>query len=444
MRSDASIVKPIQEFLKQESTGGIILIFTTILALIIANSPWSHQYFEFLHYKIDITIGENIFSLKKPVEVWINDFLMAIFFFLIGLEIKREVMAGELSSLRAASLPIAAALGGMVVPALFYVVLNLNGEMNGWATPMATDIAFTLGILTLMGRRVPISLKIFLTALAIVDDLGGVLVIALFYTEQIQVTSLLSAGGIFVLLMILNKAGVYKMYIYAILGIALWLFVYKSGIHPTIAGVLLAMSIPARRRFNDPTRFWHKLGIGIKMIEQEPLQKEQLFLTEHQAYGIDHIYKASLYAESPVQRLEHLLHPFVAFIIMPLFAFANAGIPLNGDLAGALTGSVSLGIIAGLFLGKQIGITLFTYIAVKLKLGSLPEDVNWTQIYGLACLAGVGFTMSLFISHLAFSDPELIQQSKIGIIAGSLISGIMGYLVLNIAAKRKAKNQINS
>ncbi|MCP4124789.1 MAG: Na+/H+ antiporter NhaA [Bacteroidetes bacterium] len=437
MRSDSGIVKPIQEFFKQESTSGIVLIISTIIALVIANSPWSQHYFEILHHEIEITIGEGFFSLDKSVEVWINDFLMAIFFFLIGLEIKREIMGGELSSMKAASLPISAALGGMIVPALCYVALNINGEMNGWATPMATDIAFTLGILTLMGKRVPISLKIFLTALAIVDDLGGVLVIALFYTEQIHMSSLLTAGGIFAALMLLNRLRVYKMPLYFVLGIALWLFVYQSGIHPTIAGVLLAISIPARRRFNDPTIFWHKLGVGIQLIEQEPINKSQLFLTESQSYGIDHIYKASSFAKSPVQRLEHLFHPFVAFVIMPLFALVNAGIPLKGDLIGALTGSVSLGIIAGLFIGKQIGITLFTWVAVKLKLGELPEDLNWKHIYGLACLAGVGFTMSLFISHLAFTDPVLIQQSKIGILAGSILSGIMGWLVLHQASKEK-------
>lgn len=439
MKSEYGIVKPIQEFFMRESTGGIILMITTVLALIVANSPFAGTYLEFLHYKIEITFGERFFSLNKPVEIWINDFLMAIFFFLIGLEIKREIIAGELSSLRAASLPIAAALGGMVVPALFYVAFNLNGELNGWATPMATDIAFTLGLLTLLGRRVPVSLKIFLTALAIVDDLGGVLVIALFYTEQINLISLGSAAFIFVLLMALNYLNVYKMHIYALLGIGLWLFVYQSGIHPTIAGVLLAMSIPARRRLTDPTRFWHKLGEGVEMIKQEPLTKDQVFLTESQAHGIDHIYKASRFVESPLQRLEHALHPFVAFLIMPLFAFANAGISLKGDLADAFTSSISLGIIAGLFLGKQIGITLFTWIAVKLKLGDLPDDVSWVQVYGLACMAGIGFTMSLFISHLAFSDAEAVMQSKIGIISGSILSGVLGWIILYRAGRARTE-----
>ncbi|MEZ5003285.1 MAG: Na+/H+ antiporter NhaA [Chitinophagales bacterium] len=438
MRPNLIITKPIQQFFNNQSAGGIVLIICTIAALIIANSSWGHVYEDFLHHHIEITLGENFFSLDKAIHVWINDFLMAIFFFLIGLEIKREIMAGELSNIRAASLPIAAAIGGMIAPALVYVILNIkSGDMSGWAVPMATDIAFSLGILTLLGRKVPLSLKIFLTGLAIVDDLAGVAVIALFFTSDIDVNSLLIASGIFLILLGLNKLRVYKMTIYAILGLVLWLFVYESGVHPTIAGVLLAISIPARRRMKDTSLLLPKIELGTMLLRDNPLHNDQLFLTENQIHGIDEIYTASKYATSPVQRLEHSLHPIVAFIIMPLFALANAGIVIDGNIVAALSSSVSLGIILGLFLGKQLGITFFTWLAVKLKLGVLPEDVNWMQIWGLSCLAGIGFTMSLFISNLAFTEATTITNSKIGILAGSLLSGITGWIILSLAAKKK-------
>ena len=435
MRTHIRIIQPMQEFFEKESTGGVILIISTLLAMFLANSPWGHYYFEVLHHHIDITFGERIFSLDKPIEFWINDFLMALFFFVIGLEIKREVMAGELSNIKAASLPIAAALGGMFIPALFFIVFNIGGDINGWGIPMATDIAFTLGILTLMGKRIPLSLKIFLTALAIVDDLGGVLVIALFYTEDFNAISLLAAGGIFIALMCLNYFKVYKLSAYGILGIALWLFVYESGIHPTIAGVLLAMSIPSKRRMEDYGDFEQKLEDGLAILKKNPFEKEQHFLTTDQAHGVDHIYTSSKYAMSPVQRLEHALHPFVAFFVIPLFALANAGIPLKGDLLTSLGSNISLGIIFGLFFGKQVGIMLFTWIAVKLKLGSLPQDMNWRMLYGLACIAGIGFTMSLFIGNLAFSDDIALLQAKIGILAASILSGVVGWMVLSWATK---------
>lgn len=440
MRPNLIITKPIQQFFNNQSSGGIVLIICTIAALVIANSGWGHAYEQILHHHINVTFGENFFSLDKAIHVWINDFLMAIFFLLIGLEIKREIMAGELSNIKAASLPIAAAIGGMILPALVYVFINLkSGDIGGWAVPMATDIAFSLGILTLLGKKVPISLKIFLTGLAIVDDLAGVAVIALFFTSDIDVNSLLIAAGIFAILLLLNRLRVYKMTIYAILGLALWLFVYHSGIHPTIAGVLLAISIPARRRMKDTSLLMPKIELGTMLLKDNPLQNDQLFLSENQVQGIDEIYKASKYATSPLQRLEHSLHPIVAFGIMPLFALANAGIVLDGNIIAALTSSVSLGIMLGLFLGKQLGITFFTWLAVKLKLGVLPDDVNWMQIWGLSCLAGIGFTMSLFISNLAYNDVHTVTNSKIGILAGSLLSGLVGWIVLSIAANKKKK-----
>jgi NhaA family Na+:H+ antiporter len=438
MRTGIQVIRPIQEFFDKETTAGILLICCSALAMFLANSPWAPYYFDILNHHVEITIGENIFSLDKTVDFWIDDLLMAIFFFVIGLEIKREVRAGELSNIRAASLPIAAAIGGMVVPALFYMLFNYNGNMNGWAVPMATDIAFTLGLLTLMGKRIPLSLKVFVTALAIVDDLGAVLVIALFYSSSIQLTSLLTAAGIFAALMLLNYFKVYKFWIYGVLGVALWLTVYKAGIHPTIAGILLAASIPAKRRVEDYQYFEQKLQDGLSILKQNPFERDQHFLTTDKANGVDHIYTCSKYAMSPVQRLEHTLHPFVAYIVMPVFALANAGIPLDLELLGSLTGNISMGIILGLILGKQIGITLFTWLAVKLNLGELPKDLNWPMIYGMACLAGIGFTMSLFISNLAFADPNAILQAKLSILTGSIIAGIMGFAVLSWATGKKA------
>lgn len=433
MSAPIRVIRPIQEFFNRESTSGIILIFSALAALILANSSLADEYFNILHHHIEITLGERVFSLDKPLEFWINDLLMAIFFFVIGLEIKREIMAGELSSIRAASLPIAAAIGGMAVPALVYLAFNLGGAVNGWGIPMATDIAFTLGLLTLLGKRVPLSLKIFLTALAIVDDLGGVLVIALFYTEGLHVPSLLSAAAIFAALMTLNYFKVYKLYVYGILGVVLWLSVYQSGIHPTIAGVLLAISIPANRRIDNWDELLSKLNEGLDILKKKPFVRDQHFLTEDQAHGVDHIYMSSKYAMSPVQRLEDRLHPFVAIIVMPIFALANAGVPLDTGIGAALLSNVSLGIIFGLVIGKQIGIMLFIWIAVKLKVGDLPEDLNWKMIYGLSCIAGVGFTMSLFIGNLAFKDPEVILQAKMGILAASIVAGVMGFAVLSWA-----------
>ena len=435
MHSDLKIIRPIQEFFRAESIGGIILLISATIAMILANSPWESAYFNVLNHHIEITLGEHVFSMDKTVAFWINDLLMAIFFFVIGLEIKREIMAGELSSIKAASLPIAAAIGGMVVPALCYLAFNSGPDARGWAVPMATDIAFTLGILSLFGKRIPLSLKVFLTALAIVDDLSGVLVIALFYTEQLNTVSLLSAGGVLVALMLLNYFNVYKMSIYAFLGLALWLFVYESGIHPTVAGVLLAMTIPAKRRLEDLEHFKEKLEWGEALLFDNPFTREQVFLSKAQSAGINHIFNASRYAMSPVQRLEHALHPFVAFFVMPLFALANAGVPLDGLSKLGSGSGVFIGIIAGLVLGKQIGIMFFTWLAVKLKLGVLPADLDWKLIYGLSCLAGVGFTMSFFIGNLAFEDPAVIIQSKLGILAGSLIAGVMGWGVLTFATR---------
>jgi NhaA family Na+:H+ antiporter len=438
-----TIIRPIQEFFKKESTAGIVLLINAVLAMILANSPWAHHYFAVLDHHIEITLGERVFSLDKSVESWINDFLMAGFFFLIGLEIKREILAGELSNMRAASLPIIAAIGGMVVPALIYLSLNSSGHgsLDGWGVPMATDIAFSIGVLTLLGTRIPLSLKIFLTALAIVDDIGAMLVIALFYTEGINTLSLVGAGGFFAILVVMNLFKVRELSVYVVFGTALWLFVYESGVHPTIAGFLVAMTIPARRKVTKYEDFEAQLREEVKTLRNHPFREHQYFLTSDQAAGVFHIFSSSKHAMSMVQRMEHAMHPFVAFFILPLFALANAGIPVKGEVLGSISGNISLGIIFGLIFGKQIGIMLFTWLAVRLGLGRLPGDLNWKLIFGASCLAGIGFTMSIFIANLAFDDDDLLLQAKIGIMAASLLAFIMGYTVLRLATSDRRQKR---
>jgi NhaA family Na+:H+ antiporter len=421
------LLHPFQEFLHQESSGGILLLGLTILALIWANSPWAESYNAFWQTKL--TIGTSNFNLSKPLILWINDGLMAIFFFVVGLEIKREVLVGELASRKKAMLPVAAAIGGMLMPAVIYALLNRSGTgAAGWGIPMATDIAFALGVLALLGKRAPLSLKIFLTALAIVDDLGAVLVIALFYTAEIAWLSLVVAAGFLLLLVIVNRLGVRHPLVYAILGIGLWVAFLKSGIHATIAGILLAMTIPAKariggRQFASQSRaildeFEHErsqMANGISEIQQSALQTLETYIQ---------------YVESPLQRLEHGLHPWVAFCIMPIFALANAGVVLGGDIASALAQPISLGIAAGLVLGKQVGITSFAWLAVRSGLADLPKGISWWHIYGASWLAGIGFTMSLFIAGLAFGEGPELTAAKLGILAASLIAGLAGWLIL--------------
>lgn len=426
------IIKPIQAFLENTAAGGIILIFNTILAMFLANNSFfSEYYFKILHVHINLNIAD-IVHIDKPLEYWINDFLMAIFFFVIGLEIKREVIAGELSDIKQASLPITAAVGGMVIPAVIYILsINRMPEAHhGWGIPMATDIAFSLGIISLLGRRIPFSLKIFLTALAIVDDLGAVLVIALFYTTDIAFTYL--AGGllIFAFLLILNRLNIYRISIYMVLGLVLWYCFFKSGVHATIAGVLLALTIPAKRRLSSKNAFVEKVRLNLHEFHFTKQTEKKYFLTDEQSHSVDNIVYACNEVSSPLQRLEHSLHPFVAFFIMPVFALANAGIKIEGDFFHSLISPISLSVMLGLFFGKQFGIFLFTWIGAKLKLGILPADLSWRHIYGMACLAGIGFTMSLFIANLAFVEFEHIQLAKIGTLAGSVLSGIVGIIVL--------------
>ena len=384
---------PFKWFFKLEAASGLVLLISAAIALIISNSNFSSLYFETLQSYL--FIGINNIGLKMSLHHWINDALMAVFFFFVTLEIKREFINGELSSPKQALLPIIAAIGGMLVPALIYIYINFgNGDtINGWAIPSATDIAFSLGVLSLLGSRVPISLKVFLTALAIIDDLGAIIIIAFFYAGDLSIQYLSLLLLTFIALLILNKSGVKKFLPYLILGLILWFFTYQSGVHATISGVLLATVIPHRKK-----------------------NKEYSLLT----------------------KIEHNISSYVAFGIMPLFALANAGVSLDGINLESLLSPVPLGIVLGLFVGKQIGVFLFSIIAIKLKIAQMPNNANWMSFYGVGILAGIGFTMSLFIGNLAFVENiEYIDSVKIGVLTGSLLSALIGYGLLLLTSKNR-------
>lgn len=428
------LLKPINEFLHQEASGGILLIIFTVVALIWANTALAHTYHELWHTHFVVSLG-SLLSLDYSIHHWINDGLMAIFFFTVGLEIKRELLIGELSSVQKASLPIAGALGGMIVPAILYTIFNSGGEgARGWGIPMATDIAFVVGIMALLGPRVPLTLKIFVLALAIADDIGAVLVIAIFYTAEISTTALVIAAIVLVILITLNRLGTKSLIPYTILGIILWLAFLKSGVHATIAGVLLAFTIPAVSRY-DTNKFSEKVKQLIKSFDAKGDHWKNVLNNSERQHDVLAIEESCEKILTPLQRFEHSLHPWVSFFIIPIFALANAGVTLADlDILDSLLSPVSLGIIVGLFIGKQVGIFALSFIAVKLKMASLPEGVNWKNLYGAGILAGIGFTMSLFIAGLAFNIPELLDLSKIGILAGSLLSGIVGFVVLKTSA----------
>jgi NhaA family Na+:H+ antiporter len=372
------------------------------------------------------------FDLDASLNHWINDGLMAIFFFTVGLEIKREVMEGELSTLRKASMPIMAAVGGMVVPAIIYVLFNYDNpvEIKGWGIPMATDIGFALGVLSLLGNRVSINVKIFLTALAIADDLGAIMVIAIFYTDpsSIDFHQLWVAFAFIAILIIANKAGVRSGTFYGVIGLfGVWMAFLYSGIHATFAGVLIAMTVPARSKITTHQFMEKAVGFREKFFRSE---KKGKLLTSEQAHAVSSMEKALNQVQTPLQKLEHSIHPFVAFIVLPLFALSNAGVHISGSIVDMLLDPVALGVMAGLVFGKFIGISLFSKMMVKFKIASLPENVEWPEIYGAAMLAGIGFTMSIFISDLAFDDKEIIEKAKVGVMAASLLSAIIGISML--------------
>lgn len=422
----------ISRFINEEAYGGIILIFATFIALFWANSNFYDSYHHLWHeLKIGFVWGD--INMVGSLHHWINDGLMALFFFTVGLEIKREIMGGELSSMKKASIPIAAAIGGMLVPALFYalVVVKYPEFINGWGIPMATDIAFALGLLALLGKRVNINLKIFLTALAIADDLGAVMVIAIFYTDNINFTELYTAAFFLAVLLIANFAGVRRTIFYALVGfIGVWMAFVFSGVHATIAGVTIALTIPARTKI-DEDEFIKKLSKYLRIFKEEKPNDISL-LTKQQAHLISEIEDLNDKATTPLQKLEHTMHPVTAYFILPVFALSNAGVHIEGSIVEMLLHPISLGIIAGLVLGKFIGISLFARLMVLLKISILPKGVSWKQIYGVAFLAGIGFTMSMFISDLAFKEEEYKQIAKVGIMTASLISATIGMLWLGL------------
>ncbi|MEX0893530.1 MAG: Na+/H+ antiporter NhaA [Gemmatimonadota bacterium] len=423
----AILVRPFQTFFALESASGLLLLSTAVVALVWANSPWAASYFDL--WETHVVVGGGGLVIDKSLHHWINDGLMAVFFFVVGLEIKREVLVGELASPRQAALSVAAAVGGMLVPAVLYAVLNMGGPgAAGWGIPMATDIAFALGVLALLGSRVPLSLKIFLTAIAIVDDLGAVLVIAFFYTAELTWLALALAGVVMVALVAVNLMRIRSPLPYVLLGIVLWVAMLKSGVHATLAGILLAMTIPARRRIDAP-EFLRRAELYLAEFAED-VQPGRSEPTGDQQDALHSLEVAAEHVATPLLRLEHSLHPWVAFMIMPVFALANAGVALGGDVAGVLQSPVTLGIILGLFLGKQIGILAFAWLAVRSRLAVLPAGVGWPQIWGVSLLCGIGFTMSLFIASLAFADAALLDAAKIGILAASVLAGAAGALVL--------------
>jgi len=391
-KKSSGIIGGIMEFLQLESAGGIVLLGAAILALIVSNTPVAPFYKIFLTMPVEIRIGA--LEIAKPMLLWINDGLMAVFFLLVGLEIKRELLEGELASFSQALLPAIGAIGGMIVPAAIYASLNSGSgdAIHGWAIPSATDIAFALGVLSLLGNRVPVSLKVFLLAVAIFDDLGAIVIIALFYSSELSLISLVLSAIVLAAMFAINRAGITRIAPYALLGIVLWVCVLKSGVHATLSGVAIALAIPIRARDGS----------------------------------------------SPLRDLEHMLHPWVAFLVTPLFGFANAGVSLTGIRFASLFENIAFGIAAGLFIGKQIGVLLSVFLCVKLRLARLPEGTGWLAIYGASLLAGIGFTMSLFIGTLAWDHTYYSAPLRIGVLGGSLLSGIAGYIVLRFATRNPA------
>jgi Na+:H+ antiporter, NhaA family len=431
------VLSPFTRFGHQASAGGLVLIAAMAAALLWANSPWGESYHHLWETYVGFRVGP--WTVEHSLHHWINDALMAVFFFLVGLEIKREVLAGELASVRRAALPAAAALGGMVVPAALYAALNPGGEgAAGWGIPMATDIAFALGVLALLGPRVPVGLKVFLTALAIVDDIGAVLVIALFYTGSIAWGALALGGAGIAAAAAASRLEVRHPAVYLAIGVAVWGCFLASGVHATVAGVLMAMTIPARTRIDAPVFLEHGRDT-LAEFEAASASRRSILTDGRQQEALRELERASEAAQAPLQRIEHALHPVAAFAILPLFALANAGVALSGGAAAAaLANPVALGIVLGLVVGKPLGITLFTWAAVRLGVAEMPEGMTLGGVHAVSWLAGIGFTMSLFIAGLAFPGGALLDVAKVGIFSASLVAGVVGLALVRRATAAPA------
>jgi NhaA family Na+:H+ antiporter len=427
------LMEPFQQFISISASGGILLILTTLAAVVWANSPWHEAYHHLWEFHLGLSTETTVFN--KTLHFWINDGLMAIFFLLVGLEIKREVRDGELSSIQHASLPVVAAVGGMLIPAGLFAVLHIGQEgLNGWGVPMATDIAFSLGILQLLGNRVPVSLKVFLTAFAIVDDIGAVLVIAFFYSESLAWGALAIAGGLLVLLMILNRLNVRDLSFYLIIGVFIWYFFYKAGIHPTVAGVAVALTIPANPKINI-RGFADRVSRIMKEFRDD---SKRMTLSKPQLNALDYLQDVTFRVQSPLQNLENKLNGWVTYLIMPLFAFANAGVTIKGALGENLVQPIALNIAIALLVGKFIGISGFSWLGVRLGIASLPVGIRWKQLFALSLFGGVGFTMSLFISNLAFTNDQLLDYSKVGILLGSFLASVLGLFFMSMTTPKEA------
>lgn len=433
------IISPFQDFFNRQSAGSLLLLLCTVTALGWANSPWADSYDNVFKTAFSISLGN--MAVSKDLLHWINDGLMAVFFLAVGLEIKRELLAGELTEWRQAFLPIFAALGGIIVPACIFLLLNPQPpEIAGWGIPVATDIAFSLGVLALLGTRVPVGIKVFLTALAIVDDLGAVIIIALFYSQSFSWPLLYLAGLLFLVLMVLNYSGNRNLMLYSILGIAMWMAFLGSGIHATIAGVLLAFAVPARGRI-DSAEFIAKTRTTLDALEDSYVGGYECLNSKTLKQALYRTKELRLSLQPPLQRLEYAIHPLVTFFIIPLFALANAGIAINANSLTALFEPLGLGIVLGLIIGKPVGISLFSWLVVRFRLSSLPANVSWLHMWGVACLAGIGFTMSIFIASLAFSSDTYLYTAKVSILLASIISAGLGIILLRLASARQTQSQ---
>lgn len=430
------VLTPLDEFIHRQTTSGVLLMLCAVVALYIANSSWSEAYHHLLAKQV--TIGMEGFQLSKTLHHWINDGLMAVFFFVVGLELKREILVGELADPKQAILPIMAALGGMVVPVLFYIAINPEGDaFNGWGIPMATDIAFALGALALLGSRIPKSLLTFLVALAIVDDLGAVMVIALFYTETINMSALMTAGITLFLLVAFNLGGIRRPLPYVLLGVVLWVAMLKSGVHATLAGIFLAFTIPMRPKY-DPARFLVQMSGLIEQIKNTYQREENIIKNHELRARIRSLSDGIQMVQAPAQVLESKMHLPSAYLVIPIFSLANAGIPIDWSSLGTIvTHPVSLGITAGLVVGKLIGIVGFTWLVVKLGISKLPPELNFKHIIGVALMGGIGFTMSIFIAELGFAhSPEDLLMAKTGVLIASLIAGLSGFIWLYVTSDK--------